>query len=75
MTNTFQDFKANPDKDTLLQMWCEFITAMAEDKMSKEVVMERLLRIKGNDFAIIELCGLAPSQLYAQVLAQQENQA
>jgi len=71
MTNTYLEFKANPDKDTLLQMWCEFITAMAEDKMPKEVVMERLLLM--HNFAIVDLCGLAPSQLYAQVLARQEN--
>jgi len=52
MTNTF-----NIDKDTLLQMWCEFITAMAEDTMPKDVVMSRLLKDGMCDVAIVELVG------------------
>ena len=75
MTNTFQDFKADIDKDTLLQMWCEFITAMAEDTMPKDMVMARLLRYTTNDVAVVELCGATPLELYNRVLAQQENQA
>jgi hypothetical protein len=75
MTNTFQDFKADIDKDTLLQMWCEFITAMAEDTMPKDVVMARLLKGGMCDIAVVELCGATPLELYNRVLAQQENQA
>jgi len=73
MTNTYREFRTNPDRETLLQMWCEFITAMAEDKVEKGMVMERLLRDVKHEVAIVELCGLTPSQLYAQVLARQEN--
>lgn len=68
MTNTF-----NIDKDTLLQMWCEFITAMAEDTMPKDIVMARLLKDGMCDVAIVELCGVTPIELYNRVLARQEN--
>ena len=68
MTNTF-----NIDKDTLLQMWCEFITAMAEDTMPKDVVMSRLLKDGMCDVTIVELCGVTPVELYNRVLARQEN--
>jgi len=72
MPSTFQDFKDSPDKDTLLQMWCELITAMAEDKNPRQNTMQGMLD-EGFALAIVQLCGLAPSQLYAQVLARQEN--
>lgn len=75
MTNTFQAFKDSPDKDTLLQVWCEFITRMAEDSMDRDVVMQRLLKDPDCAYGVIELCGATPKQLYHDVLARQENQA
>lgn len=60
----FAEFQENPDKETLQALWCEFITAMAEDLMPKHDTMQRLLK---HPMAIVELSGFAPSELYAKM--------
>jgi hypothetical protein len=60
------------DKETLQLMWCEFITAMAEDNNECHSTMKGMLD-GGFDLAIVQLCGMTPTDLYHQVLARQEN--
>ena len=73
MFNTFQDFRDNPDKETLLQMWCELITAMAEDKNAPDKTMAGLLA-NNFDLAIVQLCGLTPSQLYDNIITAKHGE-